>query len=113
MALSTNFPGGLLSAAQSYPSLSSGPPNAPGAPSTAQVASGGLGQALTMSLTSTSSDSEQVSFEDFLESCRAPTLLPPGYEDDDEGDDAMDDNNEDDPHYQEGHPLVRLLYGVQ
>lgn len=28
-----------------------------------------------MSLTSTSSDSEQVSLEDFLESCRAPTLL--------------------------------------
>lgn len=35
----------------------------------------GLSQALTMSLTSTSSDSEQVSLEDFLESCRAPTLL--------------------------------------
>lgn len=60
LALSTNFPGGLLSAAQSYPSLSSGPPGAPGAPSAAPAVSGCLGQALTMSLTSTSSDSEQV-----------------------------------------------------
>ncbi|XP_077299031.1 ubiquitin fusion-degradation 4-like isoform X2 [Arctopsyche grandis] len=108
LALSTNFPGGLLSAAQSYPSLSSGPPGAPGAPSAAPAVSGCLGQALTMSLTSTSSDSEQVSLEDFLESCRAPTLLPAGYEDEDEGEDGIDDNNEDDPHYQEGHPLVMV-----
>lgn len=43
LALSSNFPGGLLSAAQSYPSLA---PNAP--------------NALTFSLTSTSSESEQV-----------------------------------------------------
>lgn len=39
-----------------------------------------------MSLTSTSSDSEQVSLEDFLESCRAPTLLG-DLDDDDEMDD--------------------------
>lgn len=43
LALSSNFPGGLLSAAQSYPSLA---PNAQ--------------NALTLSLTSTSSESEQV-----------------------------------------------------
>lgn len=74
-----DFVGGLLSTAQSYPSLSSG--NNPGAgnnscgiAATAGTAPG-LSQALTMSLTSTSSDSEQVSLEDFLESCRAPTLL--------------------------------------
>lgn len=50
-----------------------------------------------MSLTSTSSDSEQhseqVSFEDFLDSCRGPTLL--GDLEDDELDED-DDENEDD-----------------
>lgn len=54
----------------------------------------GLSQALTMSLTSTSSDSEQVSLEDFLESCRAPTLL--AELDDDEEMGAEDDDNDDD-----------------
>lgn len=62
LALSSNFPGGLLSTAQSYPSLSSSN-NATnqscGIPTTAAAAQG-LSQALTMSLTSTSSDSEQV-----------------------------------------------------
>ncbi|XP_013177652.1 PREDICTED: E3 ubiquitin-protein ligase HECTD1 isoform X2 [Papilio xuthus] len=83
LALSSNFPGGLLSAAQSYPSLA---PNAQ--------------NALTLSLTSTSSESEQVSLEDFLESCRAPALLTE-LEDDDEGDDALDSDKENDPTYQE------------
>ncbi|XP_050673822.1 E3 ubiquitin-protein ligase Ufd4-like [Leptidea sinapis] len=76
LALSSNFPGGLLSAAQSYPSLA---PNAQ--------------NALTLSLTSTSSESEQVSLDDFLESCRAPTLLTE-LEDDDDGDDDSDKENE-------------------
>ena len=62
LALSSNFPGGLLSTAQSYPSLSSSN-NATnqscGIPTTTAAAQG-LSQALTMSLTSTSSDSEQV-----------------------------------------------------
>lgn len=77
LALSSNFPSGLLSTAQSYPSLSSSnnPTNQQGGVSTTAGAVQGLSQALTMSLTSTSSDSEQVSLEDFLESCRAPTLL--------------------------------------
>ncbi|KAK0175018.1 hypothetical protein PV327_008803 [Microctonus hyperodae] len=71
LALSSNFPGGLLSTAQSYPSLtSSGQVVGSGVTTTTGA---GLGQALTMSLTSTSSDSEQlwlqVSLEDFLESC--------------------------------------------
>uniref|UniRef100_T1J5Y0 E3 ubiquitin-protein ligase n=1 Tax=Strigamia maritima TaxID=126957 RepID=T1J5Y0_STRMM len=61
LALSSNFPGGLLSTAQSYPSLtSSGCPNANAtnvSTTTSNVAS--LSQALTMSLTSTSSESEQ------------------------------------------------------
>lgn len=77
LALSSNFPSGLLSTAQSYPSLSSSnnPTNQTGGVSTTAGTVQGLSQALTMSLTSTSSDSEQVSLEDFLESCRAPTLL--------------------------------------
>ncbi|XP_039751327.1 E3 ubiquitin-protein ligase Ufd4 isoform X4 [Pararge aegeria] len=83
LALSSNFPGGLLSAAQSYPSLA---PNAQ--------------NALTLSLTSTSSESEQVSLEDFLESCRAPALLTE-LEDDDDGDDAMDSDKENETTYQE------------
>ncbi|XP_045495051.1 E3 ubiquitin-protein ligase HECTD1 isoform X4 [Colias croceus] len=83
LALSSNFPGGLLSAAQSYPSLA---PNAQ--------------NALTLSLTSTSSESEQVSLEDFLESCRAPALLTE-LEDDDEGDDALDSDKENEPTYHE------------
>ncbi|XP_049867951.1 E3 ubiquitin-protein ligase Ufd4 isoform X3 [Pectinophora gossypiella] len=83
LALSSNFPGGLLSAAQSYPSLA---PNAQ--------------NALTLSLTSTSSESEQVSLEDFLESCRAPALLTE-LEDDDDADDALDSDKENEPTYQE------------
>lgn len=53
------YAGGLLSTAQSYPSLTSGGGNTAGtgAPGGPQC------QALTMSLTSTSSDSEQVSLE--------------------------------------------------
>ncbi|KAJ0175593.1 hypothetical protein K1T71_008752 [Dendrolimus kikuchii] len=83
LALSSNFPGGLLSAAQSYPSLA---PNAQ--------------NALTLSLTSTSSESEQVSLEDFLESCRAPALLTE-LEDDDEADDVLDSDKENETTYQE------------
>ncbi|KAE8751942.1 hypothetical protein FOCC_FOCC001419 [Frankliniella occidentalis] len=107
LALSSNFPGTLLSTAQSYPSLTAS--NPPGGASvgisTAAGAGPCLSQALTMSLTSTSSDSEQVSLEDFLESCRAPTLLAE-LEDDDEmpepdEDENDDDDNEDDD-YEEG-----------
>lgn len=66
LALSSNFPGGLLSTAQSYPSLSSSNNTSTKACGRTQVAAGaaqGLTQALTMSLTSTSSDSEQVGEE--------------------------------------------------
>lgn len=64
LALSPNFPGGLLSTAQSYPSLtSSGQVAGSGVTTTTGP---GLGQALTMSLTSTSSDSEQVNFSFFF-----------------------------------------------
>lgn len=114
LALSSNFPGGLLSTAQSYPSLSSGGNNTGCAGSgnggnntvsgaVTAAAAGGLSQALTMSLTSTSSDSEQVSFEDFLESCRAPTLLAELEDDEEmaEDEDNDDEENEDDADYEE------------
>nr|XP_023027956.1 E3 ubiquitin-protein ligase HECTD1-like [Leptinotarsa decemlineata] len=105
LALSSNFPSGLLSTAQSYPSLSTSnnPGNQSGGISTTAGTVQGLSQALTMSLTSTSSDSEQVSLEDFLESCRAPTLLAELDDDEDMGDDDDndDDENEDDADYEE------------
>ncbi|KAG5887757.1 E3 ubiquitin-protein ligase Ufd4 [Gonioctena quinquepunctata] len=105
LALSSNFPSGLLSTAQSYPSLSTSnnPGNQAGGISTTAGTVQGLSQALTMSLTSTSSDSEQVSLEDFLESCRAPTLLAELDDDDEMGDDDDndDDENEDDTDYEE------------
>lgn len=105
LALSSNFPGGLLSTAQSYPSLSSSNNTAAqqGGISTTAGTVQGLSQALTMSLTSTSSDSEQVSLEDFLESCRAPTLLAELDDDEEMGDedDNDDDENEDDADYDE------------
>lgn len=126
LALSSNFHSGLLSTAQSYPSLSSAITTAANqtttsiaTPSTAAtnavvpLGAGGVGMGaalsggisalvntsqsgsllnptLTMSLTSTSSDSEQVSLEDFLESCRAPPLLSEL-----EGDVEMDFDNDD------------------
>ncbi|KAK9885691.1 hypothetical protein WA026_012456 [Henosepilachna vigintioctopunctata] len=105
LALSTNFPGGLLSTAQSYPSLSSSnnTANQSGSIPTTAGTTKGLSQAFTMSLTSTSSDSEQVSLEDFLESCRAPTLLAELDDDEEMGedDDNDDDENEDDADYEE------------
>nr|CAD7452850.1 unnamed protein product [Timema tahoe] len=84
LALSSNFPdtpytvvnnkrpvnemfyaGGLLSTAQSYPSLTTSGPTGTGSCGISTTAGNGpcLSQALTMSLTSTSSDSEQVSLE--------------------------------------------------
>ncbi|XP_020287405.1 E3 ubiquitin-protein ligase HECTD1 isoform X2 [Pseudomyrmex gracilis] len=109
LALSPNFPGGLLSTAQSYPSLtSSGQVAGSGVTTTTGP---GLGQALTMSLTSTSSDSEQVSLEDFLESCSGgvvpsgagggrttggPTLLTELEDDEDGVLEEEEDNEEND-----------------
>lgn len=142
LALSSNFHSGLLSTAQSYPSLSISATTAIGQQGTmptttgsavgmistaappigqqqqiqppppqqqqlqlqqqvSQVAPGSgsivsaLNPTLTMSLTSTSSDSEQVSLEDFLESCRAPTLLGELEDDEDMDDDNDDEENED------------------
>lgn len=101
LALSSNFHSGLLSTAQSYPSLTSSTTNASnnilnsGVPTTTSGQSVTINPALTMSLTSTSSDSEQVSFEDFLESCRAPTLLGELEDEEDMDDDNDDEENED------------------
>ncbi|XP_069182470.1 E3 ubiquitin-protein ligase HECTD1 isoform X17 [Procambarus clarkii] len=106
---------GPLSTAQSYPTLTSGTTSTTSTTTTGAAASSTPNQpstnlssfphGLTMSLTSTSSDSEQVSLEDFLESCRASTLLAELTDDelpdpdDDENDD--DDNDDDDEDYEE------------
>lgn len=96
LALSSNYPG-LLSNVQN--------PNANTATSQSAM---GLNPALTMSLTSTSSDSEQVSLEDFLETCRPPTLLGESDEFDDIEDETVDDENEDE--YQEvGNTLLQVM----
>lgn len=63
-----------------------------------------------MSLTSTaSSDSEQVSLEDFLESCRAPQLLA-DLEDEEDMEDENDDDDENEDEYQEfGSTLLQVM----
>eukprot|EP00095_Tigriopus_kingsejongensis_P011031 maker-scaffold109_size355148-snap-gene-1.26 protein:Tk11031 transcript:maker-scaffold109_size355148-snap-gene-1.26-mRNA-1 annotation:"e3 ubiquitin-protein ligase hectd1" len=94
LALSSNFPSGLLNAAQSHPALNSGgqntgsnEPNSTGAP---VVSLGGteLGTNVVMS------DSDQVSLEEFLESFRDTSLLA-DLEEDEDLPDAEDDNDED------------------
>lgn len=117
LALSSNFHSGLLSTAQSYPSLSSnnaantaGSNVSSGAGNTSSGQQGqtSINPALTMSLTSTSSDSEQVSLEDFLESCRAPALLGDMDDDDDMDEDNDDEENEDE--YEEvGNTLLQVM----
>ncbi|EDW86666.2 uncharacterized protein Dwil_GK23521 [Drosophila willistoni] len=113
MALSSNFHSGLLSTAQSYPSLSSNnergsaPPNGTSS-NTSQQPVSSINHTLTMSLTSTSSDSEQVSLEDFLESCRAPALLGDLDDDDDMDEDNEEEENEDE--YEEvGNTLLQVM----
>lgn len=64
---------------------------------------------LTMSLTSTSSDSEQVSFEDFLDSCRAPTLLGE-LEDEEEMDDDNDDEENEDEYEEVGVSILKMKF---
>lgn len=97
LALSSNFHPGLLSTVQSNSGAA-----APTPPSS------GVNPSLTMSLTSTSSDSEQVSLEDFLESCRPPTLLGESDDFDDLEDETVDDENEDE--YEEvGNTLLQVM----
>ena len=69
-----------------------------------------LSQALTMSLTSTSSESDN----DFLETCRASTLLAELEDDDelpepDDDDDENEDENEEDEDYDDVMVMTRNL----
>ena len=80
LAISSNFPASLLNSAQSYPSL-----GAASATSAASPGGGGGGQ---------NHDTEQVSLEEFLESCRATSLLAE-LEDDEELPEAEDEDNDD------------------
>lgn len=102
---SVSFAGSLLSTAQSFPNLTTSGGAVTSTTLTAAHTTGNvtsLSQALTMSLTSTSSDSDN----DFLETCRAATLLAELEDDDehlpdpdDDDDDENDDENEDDEDY--------------
>lgn len=129
LALSSNFHPGLLSTAQTYPCLTSSTSNTvgnntelsgnntelsgnsniaipTGASSAITSANQLMNPSLTMSLTS--SDSEQVSLEDFLESCRPPTLLGESDDYDEMEDDNVDDENEDE--YEEvGNTLLQVM----
>merc|ERR1711936_980638 len=69
LALSSNFPSGLLNQAQSYPSLNPGQNS---------------GQARQ------TNEAEQVSMEEFLESCRATSLLAELEEKEEDCDDSED-----------------------
>uniref|UniRef100_A0A1B0ANY5 E3 ubiquitin-protein ligase n=1 Tax=Glossina palpalis gambiensis TaxID=67801 RepID=A0A1B0ANY5_9MUSC len=117
LALSSNFHSGLLSTAQSYPSLSSNNAantantnisSGAGNASNGQQTQASINPALTMSLTSTSSDSEQVSLEDFLESCRAPALLG-DMDDDDEMEEDNDDEENEDEYEEVGNTLLQVM----
>ncbi|XP_050321307.1 E3 ubiquitin-protein ligase Ufd4 isoform X1 [Bactrocera neohumeralis] len=121
LALSSNFHSGLLSTAQSYPSLSSNNAGNSSGSNTGTAGNGNssagqqvqtsINPALTMSLTSTSSDSEQVSLEDFLESCRAPALLG-DMDDDDEMDEDNDDEENEDEYEEVGVSRLNTLLQV-
>lgn len=129
LALSSNFHSGLLSTAQSYPSLSSnnainnttstntcngaaiGGVNLPAGGAGNGVHGSGQGAinpVLTMSVTSNSSDSEQVSLEDFLESCRVPALLG-DMEDEDDMDEDNDDEENEDEYEDVGNTLLQVM----
>ncbi|EDW64541.1 E3 ubiquitin-protein ligase Ufd4 [Drosophila virilis] len=113
LALSSNFHSGLLSTAQSYPSLSSNngdntSSSNPTNKKVSQQATSSVNPTLTMSLTSTSSDSEQVSLEDFLESCRAPTLLG-DMEDEDDMEEENDEEENEDEYEEVGNTLLQVM----
>ncbi|CAO1338887.1 unnamed protein product [Diamesa serratosioi] len=122
LALSSNFHPGLLSTAQTFPCLTSSTNNPAGNNNTSvginnmsmttgtAVAMTGANQLMNPSLTMslTSSDSEQVSLEDFLESCRPPTLMGESDDYDEMEDDNVDDENEDE--YEEvGNTLLQVM----
>merc|ERR1719273_2380837 len=85
LAISSNFPASLLNSAQSYPSLGGA------------VSAVGQGSQQTGSGTGPGNpDTEQVSLEEFLESCRATSLLAELEDDDEELPDADEDDNDED-----------------
>ena len=88
LALSTNFPSSFLDGTQSYPTL------AAAAGGGTNSGSSNSGRQL-MQPSVTLSETEQVSLEEFLESCRATSLLAE-LEDDEELPEADDDDNDDD-----------------
>lgn len=98
-----SFASNLLSTAQSFPNLTTSQGSTTSTTLTAAHATSNvtsLSQALTMSLTSTSSESDN----DFLDTCRASTLLAELEDDDelpepDDDDDENEDDNEDDDDY--------------
>lgn len=102
LALSSNFPTGLLNAAQSHPTLNSGvltsgsnDPNS----SAPVVSLGGSGLASNVVM----SDTDQVSLEEFLESFRDTSLLADLEEDEDlpDAEDDNDDDNDDDDEFED------------
>ncbi|KAL8608279.1 hypothetical protein ACOMHN_042146 [Nucella lapillus] len=103
MALS-NSPNNLLSTAQSYPSLTNSNVGTSNTLTTTQTMANMtslLSQALTRSLPSTSSESDE-----FLETCRATTLLAELEDEEDlpepdDDEDENDDENEDDDDYED------------
>ena len=107
-ALSSNFPSGLLNTAQSYPTLNLGG----GPPISGNQPTGGVPTTVSMS------ETDQVSLEEFLESCRATSLLAELEDDEDlpeaDDDDIDDEANEDDDDYDENYdeegfePVMRL-----
>ena len=97
-------PDNLLSTAQSYPSLTNSNVPTSNTLTTTQTMANMtslLSQALTRSLPSTSSESDE-----FLETCRATTLLAELEDEEDlpepdDDDDENDDENEDDDDYED------------
>ena len=105
LALSSNFHPGLLSTAQTYPCVgNSNIAITTGTGAAMTSANQLMNPSLTMSLTS--SDSEQVSLEDFLES--SSTLLGESDDYDEMEDDNVDVENEDE--YEEvGNTLLQVM----
>lgn len=113
-----NSPNNLLSAAQSYPSLTASNVPTSNTLTTTQTMANvmSLSQALTRSVTSTSSESDN----EFLETYRAHTLLadleddeelPEELPEPDDDDDENEDENEDDEDYDEVMVSGRIYFG--
>lgn len=101
LALSSNFPSSFLNSAQSYPTLMPGMPSSTSTTSTTAVTATTTISSSGQQVTSASlAEREQVSLEEFLESCRSASLLAE-LEDDEELPDADDDDNDDEANEEE------------